>query len=177
MAYNDTPMKVQWITVGGQQVPAFRPQYWDEDIEDWRVSSRLKPLPVIDKDVLDELQTLNGQQEQIDDKIQQLVSGQGVTTVENFPETQAVSGSVEVTNQPEDFPDSAVRSELESIKQTQAEILDRLDGTFDTQLTGSNTEYVGYSDETKPVGEKRDSFLELDTKDLYIHDGNNWVVF
>lgn len=40
------------------------------------------------------------------------------------------------------FPveDKAVKAELESIKATQAEILERLDGTFDTRLTGSNLE-------------------------------------
>lgn len=36
--------------------------------------------------------------------------------------------------------DEAVKAELEEIKATQAEILDRLDGTFDTRLTGSNVE-------------------------------------
>src|SRR5699024_8385607 len=34
--------------------------------------------------------------------------------------------------------DEAVKAELEEIKATQAEILDRLDGTFDTRLTVSN---------------------------------------
>lgn len=36
--------------------------------------------------------------------------------------------------------DEDVRAELESIKQTQSEILDKLNGTIDTQLTGSNME-------------------------------------
>lgn len=40
------------------------------------------------------------------------------------------------------FPveDKAVKAELAEIKRTQAEILERLDGTFDTQLTGSIVE-------------------------------------
>lgn len=38
-------------------------------------------------------------------------------------------------------------------------------------------EHVGYAADTKPAGRKGDEFLELDTKDLYIHDGSNWVVF
>jgi hypothetical protein len=46
----------------------------------------------------------------------------------------------------------------------------------DVQLTGSN---VGYSTDTKPTTgvKKGDTFLELDTKDVYIYDGALWVVF
>lgn len=45
----------------------------------------------------------------------------------NLPEIQKVQ-------------DEYVKAELESIKQTQQQILQRLDGTFNTQLTGSNVE-------------------------------------
>lgn len=38
-------------------------------------------------------------------------------------------------------------------------------------------DFVGYSTETKPVGVRGNTFLELDTKDVYIHDGTDWVVF
>src|SRR5699024_6572386 len=38
--------------------------------------------------------------------------------------------------------DKAVKAELAEIKRTQAEILERLDGTFDTQLTGSIVELL-----------------------------------
>lgn len=57
------------------------------------------------------------------------------------------------------------------------------DGTF--EVTGENSplpvkqtgSYVGYSADTKPTSAKKgDSFLELDTKDVYIYDGGKWVV-
>jgi len=41
-----------------------------------------------------------------------------------------------------------------------------------TQVTGSN---VGYSNDTKPTGKKGDAFLELDTLNVYIFDGAEWV--
>src|SRR5699024_329437 len=65
-----------------------------------------------------------------------------------------------------------LEKELASIKQTQTEILERLDKPIDTQVTGSN---VGYSDDEKPSGNKGDSFLELDTLDVYMNDGSEWV--
>ena len=40
------------------------------------------------------------------------------------------------------------------------------------QLTGS---YVGYSSEVKPAGRRGDAFLEIDTGNVYIHDGQRWV--
>lgn len=40
------------------------------------------------------------------------------------------------------------------------------------QLTGS---YVGYSSEVKPAGKRGDTFLEIDTGHVYIHDGQKWV--
>lgn len=41
-----------------------------------------------------------------------------------------------------------------------------------------NTHYlVGYSSETKPEGYKGQVFMELDTENIFIHDGNDWVVF
>jgi len=46
------------------------------------------------------------------------------------------------------------------------------DGAQDTRLTGS---IVGYSYEEKPEGNRNDQFLELDTKDVYFHDGVEWV--
>ena len=68
--------------------------------------------------------------------------------------------------------DVDVKAELEQIKQQQQQILQRLNQPIDTQLTGS---YVGYSNETKPTGKKGETFLELDTLDVYIHDGSEWV--
>lgn len=49
------------------------------------------------------------------------------------------------------------------------------------EVTGSNVEYVGYSHEDKntiaPDAKRGDSFIELDTKDVYFYDGTQWVVF
>lgn len=43
------------------------------------------------------------------------------------------------------------------------------------ELSGSN---VGYSTEVKPgYARKGDSYLELDTKKVFIFDGTEWVVF
>ena len=50
--------------------------------------------------------------------------------------------NVSVDNLPTDYPDSAVKAELELIKQQQAEILDKLNDTIDTRLTGSIDEYA-----------------------------------
>jgi len=36
---------------------------------------------------------------------------------------------------------------------------------------------VGYSTDKKPNGKKGDSFIELDTTDVYFHDGGVWVKF
>ena len=66
----------------------------------------------------------------------------------------------------------SIKEENEEIRQTQQRILERLDDPLDTRLTGSN---VGYSDDEKPSGNKGDSFLELDTLDVYMNDGSEWV--
>ena len=46
---------------------------------------------------------------------------------------------------PSDYPDSAVKAELEKIKQQQADILARLEQPVETQLTGSNVELISVS--------------------------------
>jgi hypothetical protein len=56
----------------------------------------------------------------------------------------------------------------------------KIDGITDgttpatTQLTGS---FVCYSNETKPAGTKGNNLLEIDTGNVYIHDGEGWVLF
>lgn len=58
-------------------------------------------------------------------------------TKNSYPEIQDVN----VTNQqafPTDYPDGAVKQELELIKAQQQQILERLDEPIPTQLTGSN---------------------------------------
>lgn len=68
--------------------------------------------------------------------------------------------------------DVDVKAELELMKQQQQQILDRLNQPVQTELTGS---YVGYSNDTKPTGKKGETFLELDTLDVYVNDGTEWV--
>ena len=77
--------------------------------------------------------------------------------------------------------DAAVKAELELIKQGIADnkatndlILEKLDSGVSTQLTGSN---VGYSTDNKPPGKEGDTFIELDTKKVFLHDGNDWSEF
>ena len=70
--------------------------------------------------------------------------------------------------------DAAVKAELESIKATQEAILSKLDSGVNTQLTGNN---VGYSTEEKPEGNQGDTFIELDTKKVFLHDGTKWGEF
>ena len=42
------PMKIQWITVNGRQVPLVLPQTYSYEIEDWKVTSDRDPLPVVE---------------------------------------------------------------------------------------------------------------------------------
>mgnify|MGYP001159199532 CR=1 FL=1 len=45
MAY-DKPLKIQWTEINGRAVPLVLPQFWDEEQEDWVVSSEQNRLPV-----------------------------------------------------------------------------------------------------------------------------------
>src|SRR5690606_13393750 len=56
-----------------------------------------------------------------------ILNPQKNVTIDNFPSVQNVT-------------DAQVKAELEQIKATQAQILDRLDGQFDTKLTNSIVE-------------------------------------
>jgi len=58
---------------------------------------------------------------------------------------------IDVSNLPSDYPDTAVKAELESIKQTQSEILERLDGEFNTRLSGSIAEYMWLHSDVEPT--------------------------
>src|SRR5699024_3096550 len=57
----------------------------------------------------------------------------GTVNIGNLPEIQ----KVEVTNQKavQDVSDAQVKAELEQIKQTQSQILERLDGQFDANVS------------------------------------------
>lgn len=37
--------------------------------------------------------------------------------------------------------------------------------------------FVGYSDKPKPAGMNGDSYVELDTKKVFLHDGTDWREF
>lgn len=91
----------------------------------------------------------------------------GSVSVDNipsdYPDTSAqtelkeikgkLTGKTEVTNLPDNqkVSDADVKAELEAIKQTQSEILTRLDSPIDTQVTGS---IDGYALPTESVGRK-----------------------
>uniref|UniRef100_UPI00240943AF hypothetical protein n=1 Tax=Gracilibacillus dipsosauri TaxID=178340 RepID=UPI00240943AF len=80
------------------------------------------------------------------------------------------------------FPtvDKDVKEELALIKQQQAEILERLNGTFDTQVTGSYPEYRILSTDTFPeakADEKGALLLIMDTGEVYFNHGGTWGVF
>lgn len=108
--------------------PGYTPQYFDNNGYAVNVTPDT-PYPTMDSGAVEELQTLKQKQADIDNKIQQLVEGQG--NVE-FPDVQSVK-DVDVLSAIE-----TLKQENAEIKHSVAEILDRLDGTFDTQLTGSN---------------------------------------
>jgi len=96
----------------------------------------------------------------------------GTVSVDNFPATQQVevtnqkevqdvnvtnqATSVDVNNFPElqDVSDGQVRAELEQIKETQSQILERLDGQFDAKLK----EYS--NDKPLPINNKGEYLLE-----------------
>src|SRR5690606_5649603 len=42
------PMKIQWITVNGRQVPLVLPQTYSYADDDWKVTSDRDPLPVVE---------------------------------------------------------------------------------------------------------------------------------
>src|SRR5690606_5291826 len=42
------PMKIQWITVNGRQIPLVLPQTYSYEIEDWKVTSDRDPLPIVE---------------------------------------------------------------------------------------------------------------------------------
>src|SRR5699024_1170397 len=50
--------------------------------------------------------------------------------------------------------DESVEARLQAIEQTQSQILDKLNDTIDTRLTGSNVEYIQRSDVINPMGAK-----------------------
>lgn len=77
-----------------------------------------------------------------------------------FPDTQ----KVQITNPmnlPTDYPDSAVKAELELIKAQQKQILDRLDGEFRTQVTGSLVEESLFTNTTIKAGSYVIKFVDL----------------
>lgn len=78
------------------------------------------------------------------------------------------SQQTEITNLPENYPDLAVKEELEEVK---AELQSLKEHTFNTQLTGSNVEH---SDNPKPQGQMGDTLFLWDTRQVFLHDGTEW---
>src|SRR5690606_16846245 len=42
------PMKIQWITVNGRQVPLVLPQTYSYKDDDWKITSDQDPLPIVE---------------------------------------------------------------------------------------------------------------------------------
>lgn len=82
-----------------------------------------------------------------------------------LPDKQIVT----VDNQiqlPTDYPDKAVEARLQAIEQTQSQILDKLNDTIDTRLTGSNVE-DGLPTKIKDYGSKlkqKDLMIDVEVK-------------
>src|SRR5699024_3497504 len=89
----------------------------------------------------------------------------GTVNIGNLPEIQ----KVEVTNQKavQDVSDSQVKVELEQIKQTQSQILERLDGQFDANLK----EYS--NDKPLPINNKGEYLLETLIDSQSIESGSD----
>ena len=121
------------------------PQYFDE------VEKKMKPIT---KDNFDG--TINGSVDvefpdvqkvevtnQVDEvSIKELPNMSGTVEVTNLPHIQDVNvtnaiETVSIDNLPSDYPDQAVEARLQAIEQTQSQILDKLNDTIDTRLTGS----------------------------------------
>ena len=136
------------------------------------------PVDMVSVDNLPDVQRVEvtNAQSQIDVNVLNPVESVSVT---NLPSNQEVT----VTNQvelPSDYPDSAVKQELEQIKLVQAQILERLDGVINTQVTGSKFEYYVKNEEeipsadSVPVG----AFcMVVDTGIIHQSDGHDWKVF
>lgn len=163
---------LKMINVGNRQTPFAYPQHGTL-LRGYVETGEENPLPTKDELVNKALLALKASLESQETKIK----------------------NVKITNQPTDYPDEAVKTELEAIKGTQSEIISALQSTnenllatnehlnsvikedrlqSDTQLTGSN---VGYSTDTKPVGKEGDTFVEIDTKKVFLHDGMKWSEF
>lgn len=118
------------VEINGRTVPFAEPQHFTGDSNNGRTKTGEKnPFPVNDKSVAKGISDLKSVIESKDDK-------------------------VEITNQPDDYPDKDAKEELESIKETQSDIIKALketndmfndvikDGRLqsDTKLSGSNVE-------------------------------------
>src|SRR5699024_8324114 len=96
-----------------------------------------------------------------------------------LPDKQIVT----VDNQiqlPTDYPDKAVEARLQAIEQTQSQILDKLNDTIDTRLTGSNMEYYSKDEATMPSANSvpLGAFcMVVDTGNIWQSDGTDWKVF
>src|SRR5699024_3294028 len=96
-----------------------------------------------------------------------------------LPDKQIVT----VDNQiqlPTDYPDKAVEARLQAIEQTQSQILDKLNDTIDTRLTGSSMEYYVKTNSDMPSADSVPigAFcMVVDTSEIYQSNGTDWKVF
>src|SRR5690625_2183715 len=148
------------------------PQYLDSDDKEGGEDGTLKPLT---KEVLQEVILKNlPETQQVEVTNQKEVQDVNVTNqktsvdVNNFPELQDVS-------------DGQVRAELEQIKATQSQILERLDAPLNTQitdsivkngiLTKSNKDFIEVSLTGNALGAGKDQIF-----DVYADEGEIWTL-
>lgn len=157
-----------------------------------------KPIPQIFDEVLGEFIPVTNETIQSTKIVGGLENHK--VSVKNLPDIQKVSGSVSVGNIPKDYPDKAVKSELEALKTLQQSVskaindlnikLDTTNNRLNEELSvrgevnlassdvdfneGRSMTNVQVSTTTKPEGKMGDSLYEWDTEKLFLHDGKEW---
>src|SRR5699024_7040194 len=100
-----------------------------------------------------------------------------------IPEPQHLDGTEYVntgTSNPLPTKDESVEARLQAIEQTQSQILDKLNDTIDTRLTGSNMEYYVKTNNDMPSADSVPigAFcMVVDTSEIYQSNGTDWKVF
>jgi len=163
---------LKMINIGGRQTPFAFPQH-STLLRGYVETGEKNPLPTKDELVNKTLTELKETLESQELKVKNVKITNAIE-VSNLPETQKVevtnqkeSQDVKVTNNPIDYPDVAVKAELELIKQGIADnkatndlILARLDNPIDTQVTGSIVE------DAIPVKNLKETYSESVTLDI-----------
>src|SRR5690625_3976251 len=140
---------IAFVNVDGQAVPFTKPQHYKKgSTTDTLLTGEDNPLPTKDEGAVNELKSIKSEivNKQYPNEMDVTVKNQiDSVKVSNLQQVQDVNvlnpvASVNVNNLPTDYPDQAVEARLQAIEQTQSQILDKLNDTIDTRLTGSIVE-------------------------------------